>query len=421
MNRKLICLFLALILTLPLLVSCADGEDDGTETTTAAGETVAIPRYDYMEADVLENVTVADAHYKNVTLVISDDYRVTDEKIRDYIDDVRFEYREPVNGTTLVTDEALALGDDAYIYYKGFVDGKEFEGGSNWDDASPYKLGLGSGSFIPGFEEALVGVVPSETSKDHPVKITVTFPEDYMATDLAGKKAVFHVAVSYSVQYKMGNYDREFLLETLFFEPSREDVTDEELFAEFEENVRAHLVKEGAASLEAAKTDALWTHLVDRITCKNLPESEVEHYYSSYEQEVEYYYNYYASAYGQETFAAMYPDLASFAVVYFGLDECADWKAELTKKAEALVKKHMIAHAIAEREGMETVTDDEVEAELQVWVDYYSGYMTEEDILEYMGEEYFVESAFTTKMDTWLLAQFTFVFADGSPVVSVTE
>ena len=117
----------------------------------------------------------------------------------------------------------------------------------------------------------------------------------------------------------------------------------------------------------------------------------------------------------------LYPDLDAFAPVYLGLDKGADWKAEVTEMAELMVKRDMITHAIAEREGIETVTEEEYKAQVKYWVDYYYGYMTEAEVIQNMGETFLKESAFAEKMDKWLLEQVTFTYADGTPIVSNTN
>ena len=413
---------LAILSALCLLASCDKG---GAETDTTAADTTketetAAPRYDYMGADVASDVELDEADYKGVTITISNSYKVTMEDAKTYIaTQIVFKSRTATNGTAMVRDQALKLGDDAYIYYKGFVDGEEFKGGSNWDDKSPYTLGLGSGSFIPGFEEALVGVIPNQTSKSNPAEIHVTFPEDY-AEHLAGKEAVFHVVVEYAVQYKLPEYDRK-LIEELGYEPKEESYeSDEELIAEFEEFVYDALVAQNVSTIESAKAEALWDHLLEKAVCKNLSADEVTYYFNTYKSEANYYFDYYLSA-GNAEFKAMYPDLPSFIIAYFGFEEDADWEAELTKMAEDVVKQDMITHAIAEREGMETVTDAEYKAEIKYWVDCYYGYMTEAQIVENMGERSLREAALVAKMDEWLMEQATFTFEDGSPIVSNTN
>ena len=423
---------LVIALALCLLVTGCNTDGDSTDTTnttsaetTTAAETEAettAPRYDYMGAEVAPDVDIDPADYKDITLTIPNYYKITDEDVRDYIlSGIRFPSRTATNGTTMVRDKALSLGDDAYIYYKGFVDGEELENGSNWEDKSPYALGLGSGEFLPGFEEALVGVVPNQTSKSSPVEINLTFPEEYSVTDLAGKDVVFYVAVEYAVQYKLPDYDRKFVVETLKYEPKQEFyASDAALLAEFEEFVYDYLVKQNATNLENAKIDALWNHLVEKAVCRNLVPEEVAYYLDAYKSEVTYYYNYYYSQNNAE-FNALYPNVGTFAIAYYGFEKDADWEAELTKMAELLVKQDMIIHAVAEREGIESVTDEEYQAQVKYWVNYYYGYLTEADIIQNMGEDNLIESAFVEKMDKWLLEQVTFTYADGTPVVSNTN
>ena len=426
MNRKtFLILALACLASLLLLASCNKGGDT-TDTTSSdtAKETeavTAIPRYDYMEAEVAPDVEIDRADYVGITLTIPNSYKIEDDDVQSYIlSGIRFSYRTAVNGTAMVKDQALKLGDDAYIYYKGFVDGKEFEGGSNWDDESAYKLGLGSGSFIPGFEDALVGLVPNQTSKTNPAEIHVTFPEEY-SEKLAGKDAVFHVVIEYAVQYTMPEYNREFVETTLKYEPQKEFyASDAALLAEFEEYVYNYLVSQNAQSLENAKIDALWNHLTEKATCKNLVADEVAYYFNAYKSEAEYYFDYYTSMNNAE-FKALYPDLGSFAVVYFGFEKGASWEAELTKMAELMVQRDMITHAIGELEGLETVTEEEFNAQVDYWVKQYYGYMTAEEIIQNMGKVALTEAAFAEKLDKWLMDQVTFTYEDGTPLVSNTE
>ena len=426
MNRKtFLILALACLASLLLLASCNKGGDT-TDTTSSdtAKETeavTAIPRYDYMEAEVAPDVEIDRADYVGITLTIPNSYKIEDDDVQSYIlSGIRFSYRTAVNGTAMVKDQALKLGDDAYIYYKGFVDGKEFEGGSNWDDESAYKLGLGSGSFIPGFEDSLVGIVPNQTSKTNPAEITVTFPEDYTA-ELAGKEAVFHVVIEYAVQYTLPEYNREFVETTLKYEAQKDFyASDAALLAEFEEYVYNYLVSQNAQSLENAKIDALWNHLTEKATCKNLVADEVAYYFNAYKSEAEYYFDYYTSMNNAE-FKALYPDLGSFAVVYFGFEKGASWEAELTKMAELMVQRDMITHAIGELEGLETVTEEEFKAQVKYWVDYYYGYMTEAEVVQNMGEVFLKEAAFAEKLDNWLMEQVTFTYEDGTPIVSNTN
>jgi trigger factor len=248
----------------------------------------------------------------------------------------------------------------------------------------------------------------------------VTFPEEY-TEELAGKDAVFHVVVEYAVQYNLPEYNRDFVEKTLKYEPKLDFyASDRALLDEFEEYLHNYLVQQNTEALENAKVDALWNHLTEKAICKNLVADEVAYYYDAYVSEVEYYYDYYKS-YSGEQFTSLYPDLETFAPIYLGLGKGADWKATLTERAELMVKRDMVRHAIGELEGLETVTEEEYKAQVKHWVDYYYGYMTEAEIIQNMGEIFLKESAFTEKLDKWLMEQVTFTYADGTPVVSNTD
>lgn len=385
--------------------------DSVTETGTMA-ETEAVtaaPRYDYFSADVKADVTLDKSQYTGVELKLPAYLQVTQQDILDYIDYLRFQKRTADNGTTQMKDQPLKWGDDAYIYYKGIIDGEEFEGGSNWDDSTPYTLGLGSGSFIPGFEAGLVGVIPANATKDNPAEVHVTFPEDY-GNELSGKDAVFYVAVEYAVQYSLPDYTRDFVENTLMYEGKEEFyASDKAYLAEFEDYVRTYLESQLSQDLQNAKIDALWNYLTEVAVCRNHPQMELDYYYNAYVAEIEYYYDYYKS-YGGAAFAEQYPTFDDFAKAYVGVEKDGDWKAELLAVSRNMVSKDMIGYAIAEMEGMETVTDEEFKAELEYWMDYYQGYMTEEEIVAQIGENTIRASALGEKIQKWLLEQVTFTF-----------
>ena len=132
-------------------------------------------------AEVALKPEVTLGKYKGVK-VDKIDVDVTDDEVNAEID----REREKNSRTVDITDRAVKSGDIATIDFEGFVDGVAFEGGKGED----YPLTIGSGAFIPGFEEALIG---AEVGKE--TDVNVTFPEDYQAAELAGKAAVFKCTV----------------------------------------------------------------------------------------------------------------------------------------------------------------------------------------------------------------------------------
>ena len=117
----------------------------------------------------------------------------------------------------VVTDRPVADGDEVILDFEGFVDGEAFEGGKGEN----YPLTIGSGSFIPGFEEQLVG---AEAEKE--VEVKVTFPEDYHAEELKGKEAVFKCTVHEIKAKELPEIDDEFAAEVSEFDTLEEYKAD---------------------------------------------------------------------------------------------------------------------------------------------------------------------------------------------------
>ena len=171
-----------------------------------------------------------------------DEVKAEAEEIEDAIKHMRERYAEDV-----LKEGAIADGDVAVIDFEGFIDGKAFEGGKSEN----YSLKIGSGTFIPGFEDQLIGL-KSGDKKD----VKVTFPEDYHAEDLKGKEATFKVTVHEVKEVKIPELDKDFF-EDLGMEGIN---TKEELEAQISENILARKEMEAENKyldelLEAAAKD----------------------------------------------------------------------------------------------------------------------------------------------------------------------
>ena len=149
-----------------------------------------------IKAEVTVKPEVKLGQYKDLE-VSKQDREVTDADV-----DARLEREQQSQAELVIKEDAAAEnGDTVVIDFEGFVDGVAFEGGKGEN----YSLELGSGSFIPGFEDQLVG-----QKADSNVDVTVTFPEDYQAEDLAGKEAVFKVVVHEVKAKELPELDDEF-------------------------------------------------------------------------------------------------------------------------------------------------------------------------------------------------------------------
>ena len=168
------------------------------------------------------------------------DVTVSDEEV-----DAEVEKERKSNGRTVsVEDRAVQDGDTTVIDFEGFVDGVAFDGGKGEN----YPLTIGSGTFIPGFEEALIG---AELNKE--VDVNVTFPEDYQASELAGKPAVFKCTVKEIKETILPDLDDEFAGE----------VSEFDTLAEYKEDVRKNLLEKKEAAAKDAKEDAVVQAIID--------------------------------------------------------------------------------------------------------------------------------------------------------------
>ena len=169
--------------------------------------------------------TVKLGKYKGLD-VKKDSVKVTKKEIEENIESMRKRYSENV-----VKNGKVANGDIAIINFEGFVDGVAFEGGKGEN----YSLTIGSNTFIPGFEEQLIGMKKGE-EKD----IDVTFPKDYHSADLKGKKAVFKVKVNEIKEVKIPELDADF-----FEDLGMEGIDSvEKLQKQVEENITVQKEKE---------------------------------------------------------------------------------------------------------------------------------------------------------------------------------
>lgn len=379
-----------------------------TETGTDSGNSSSTEednRFDYFGADLSQYITVDESLYKNTTTKISSDYRVDDKLIDVYINSLRYQKREKLNNGALVTDKAIKLGDSAFIYYKGMVDGKEFSGGSNWDESKPHELGIGSSSFIPGFEDGLIGVIPANTSREKPFELKVTFPEGYQSPDLAGKDAVFLVYVAYTVEYQLPEYNESFITDVLKFDAKGDDI-----IAEHRQYIKDLISPEVEAYARQQVTNNLWSQLLEKAVVIKYPDGEVDYYYDSYikqyKSEMEYFTKYYGYS---------FKDLNDFVIKYLGLEEGADWEEETRASAEIDTKQNMIFHAIAQKEGI-VVTSADYQKTVQTYIDFYKNQYqityTVSDIEKMIGARMIKEYAIFEKVNNFLFDNCTIEYKD---------
>ena len=202
-------------------------------------------------ADVAVKPEVTLGDYKGVEVPKSE-IVVTDEEV-----DAEIRKEQEKNARTVaVEDRAAANGDITTIDFEGFVDGVAFDGGKGSD----YALTLGSGTFIPGFEDQLVGA----NAGDH-VEVKVTFPEEYQAKELAGKEAVFQCDVKKIEAKELPELDDDFA----------KDVSEFDTLAEYKENVKKELTEKKEAEAKTAKENAVIDKVIENAQM-DIPEAMID-------------------------------------------------------------------------------------------------------------------------------------------------
>ncbi|APS42096.1 Cell division trigger factor [Weissella jogaejeotgali] len=241
----------------------------------------------------------------------------------------------------VLVDEAAKNGDTVVIDFDGSVDGVHFDGGQ----ADNYSLELGSGSFIPGFEEQLVGAKAEDK-----VDVKVTFPEDYQAADLAGKEAVFEVTVHEVKSKEVPALDDEFA----------KDVDEEvETLAELTEKVKARLADQKASAAKEAKEDAAVAAAVDnaKVIGDEIPDAMID-------EDVHRQMN--------QMFASMQQQGISPELYYqiTGTSE-DDLHKQYEEGAERRVKTNLVLEAIVKAEDIKP-SDEEIAAEVKSLAEAYN-------------------------------------------------
>ncbi|MCM1181765.1 MAG: FKBP-type peptidyl-prolyl cis-trans isomerase [Roseburia sp.] len=322
----------------------AGNTDEQSETIQTDEEfTKVSERADYIGIEALEigeYVTLPD--YGSMT-VQAERPEITDALIESYINDRHM----------LATQRAVETGDTVDIDYVGKKDGVAFQGGT----ASGARLEIGSGSFIDGFEDGLIGVMPGET-----VDLQLTFPDNYRNASLAGAPVVFTVTVNgiaLAEQYA--------------------DVTEEQLAQLGVESTREELWAAGRADAEEAVDGAFRTNVRNAIvqelvrgsTVTSAPDYLIEEEMQSY--------NLYMEAMCRTYYNV---DLETYLTAYVGITG-EEYDRQLTQMCTATVEQYLIMEAVLRAEGL-TVTQEEIAAGAAEEAALY-GYDSGDELIDEVG------------------------------------
>ena len=340
----------------------SDNTEDTSEDTPTTAELMA-------GIDVEKCVTLGD--YKGVT-VEKTIQSVTDEDVQNEIDNALVNY--PVE-----VDQAAKEGDTVNIDYVGKIDGEEFDGGS--DQGADLKLG--SGKFIDGFEDGLIGARKGETRT-----LNLTFPEDY-TQDLAGKAVEFTVTVN-AVKEPLS-------------EPTDQWVADNiegyDNIADYKAGIRSEQEESNEQTAENQVRYAAWTQVIDNCTINEYPETLVEVGKKLYEQQVETYAKY----------AGM--ELDAY-IESSGLTQ-EEYQSNMEEYGKNVAAQALVCQAICDKEGF-AIGDDDYQKALQDMLTEYG--CTEDELIQTYGQDNVEQSIMLNRVSNLIMenANVTEVQADSS-------
>jgi len=277
--------------------------------------------------------------YKGVE-VVKTEIKVRDEDVERELKAIQEKNARIVE----VTDRPVEKGDFLTIDYEGFVGEEKFEGST----AENQSLEIGSNSFIPGFEDQLIG-----KTKGEEVKVNVRFPEDYHAEELKGKEAVFNVKIHEIKAKELPELDDEFA----------KDVSEFDTLEELKEDIRKVLEKKAEDQVRISNDNNVITKIVND-TDLDVPEVLIQ-------REIEYLGRNYENQFRQQGFMGKeYDDLINNFV--------NQYKESARPQAEFNVKTELVLDAIIKQEGI-AISDEEIKEEVEKIAESYK---VEEDRLE---------------------------------------
>ncbi|MBO5946248.1 MAG: trigger factor [Clostridia bacterium] len=257
---------------------------------------------------------------------------VTDEEVDKEIETVRERNSREIE----ITDRAAAMGDTTVIDFEGFCDGVAFEGGKGTD----YALKLGSGSFIPGFEEQIVG-----KNIDEEFDVNVTFPAEYHAADLAGKAATFKVKIHAITSVELPALDDDFA----------KDISEFDTFDEYKADLKAKIQTRHDKAADSAVEEKLVEALIEKLEA-DIPEpifvAETENFVRDYDSRLR------SQGLDLNTY---------FKYTGMTLDSLRE---QVRPQAERQVKARLALEKIAALENVE-VTDEDINGEYETIANAY--------------------------------------------------
>lgn len=384
MNIKKTAVLLAVMLMIGVVSACGNNSDKnrenntdinaennteaGTDNNAETGVDSEAKSYVYIsEINAAEYVTLEE--YKGVE-IIEEAPSVSQEDVDRYIDDYILASRAvkiPVEDRTDVRE-----GDTANIDYTGYRDGEPFDRGAD----QGFDLVIGSGSFIPGFEEGLIGANVGDT-----VSLDLTFPENYGNKEMAGVSVTFEVTINGLSISELPELTDELVKELAVEECS----TVEELNSYIHDYLSSVAMRTYEQNIKNDVTGAV----MENCTFKEeLPSGLIDRYYDVLIEDM------------TETAASVGLDLNTYVQNYYNMDEAA-YTAIIRNNAQMMAKQYIMFQAISDAEGL-NMTDEEKARTMEELAQNY-GFQSVDSLKEQMDEESLSEYMMAEKVVAFLL------------------
>lgn len=383
MNIKKMALLLAVILMVGTVSACGNNSDNNVENNTDVNaETNTETGTDNNAENSVDNKA---ENYVYISAINAADYvtlgeykgiELTEEAVsipNEYVDRYIVEYILASQAVKTEVEDRTDVreGDTANIDYIGYKDGVAFAGGT----AEGYDLVIGSGSFIPGFEDGLIGAEVGET-----VSLDLTFPENYNNADLAGADVVFEVTIN-----SISITETPELTDELVMELAIEDCTTvEELKSYLYDTFYSTAMQNYNQTVNNDVVEAA----MENCTFEELPDEIVDRYYDALLDRV----TATAESYGT--------DLSTYIQNYYGMEE-DDYKERLKENAQTIAHRYVMFYTIADAEGID-FTDEEKEEIMEELASSY-GLESVDELKEEIDEETINEYILAEKVVEFLV------------------
>lgn len=317
-----------------------DTEDKADENETdneVSSEIITVTKEAYEVSDYISL-----GEYKGIEYTIKK-LEVTEADVEETVEEI---LKRGATEQEVADRDQVQNGDIVNIDFEGLKDGVAFDGGT----AQDYDLIIGSGSFIPGFEEGLIGTTVGEQ-----VDVNLSFPEDYHQPDLAGQPVVFKVTVNSIKELVYPELTEEYVKEISEF-----DTIDA-----FKEDIRVSLQEMNEATMESEKFDNVFNKVLDNSEVKSYPQNLLDYYSAVVKNRI------------IQNAAYFGMDFATF-LSSTGLSE-EDFDAEMLKSAEIMAKQELVLNAIVKAENLELSDEEYEEGVENISKDF--GYSSKEEFL----------------------------------------